>query len=236
MPEAIQCGAYNASYKVTVTQSNLTAPTVNVDSLKFIAPAPYDATALTSTNASGIMRLVSSAVDLLEGEIYAARDSASIGVIQSSDVLPSPIMNSPLLFFTHTQPRWTTDLMSGIPEIMQNISLSLLSNEVQDASAIGVTFLHSVRTSCFFDSVFYHYQRARLLATYGGATLITALCIAVGIWAIRRNGGAEETMEFSRMVDALVNTQMYEAREQMILTKETRLRSNPSENGMLQPL
>ncbi|KLO14344.1 hypothetical protein SCHPADRAFT_939633 [Schizopora paradoxa] len=236
LPEAIQCGAYNASYKVTVTQSNLTAPTVDIHSLEFIAPVPYDVNALHSTNASGIKRLISSAVELLVGEIYATRDSASIGPIQSSNVLPTPIMNSPLLFFTHAKPYWTTDMISAIPSIMQNISLSLLSNEVQDASAKGVKFRHNVRTSCFFNSNFYYYERSRLLATYGGAIIVTALCIAVGLWAIRRNGGVEETMEFSRMVDALVNTQIYDAREQLVLTKETRLRSNPSENGMLQPL
>ncbi|KLO14342.1 hypothetical protein SCHPADRAFT_319802 [Schizopora paradoxa] len=234
--EAIQCEAYRASYEVTVTQSNLTTPTINIDTLKLIAPVPDDVMALNSSNATGIMRLTNSAVDLFEGEIAASKDSASIGAMQVPGMLPTPILNSPLLFFNHTQVRWTMNMMSAVPSIMQNISLSLLSNEVQQASALGVTFLKNVSTQCSFSADFYHYQRARLAITYGGATIITAGCIAVGLWAIRRNGGVEETMEFSRMVDALVNTRMYEARERSEFTKETRLRSESLNGGMLRPL
>lgn len=234
--EAIECTAYGASYEVTVTHSNLTQPTVAIDTIKLLAPVPENVVALSSPNATGIMRLSNAAVNLLNGTIYANRESAALGSTQGLDSPPTPILNSPLLFFSHTEVRWTMDMMSAIPSIMQNISLSLLSDQVQEASAVGVSFFTNVSTQCAFTANFYHYQRARLAVTYGAAALVTAGCIAAGLWAIWRNGGKEETMEFSRMVDALVNARMFEAREQSSLTRETHLRSDSENNGMLWPL
>lgn len=234
--EAIECTAFSATYHATITHSNVTQPTVDVDSMKLIDPVPNNVVALNSSNATGIMRLSNTAVNLLNGTIYANKNTASIGSMQGSDEPPTPILNSPLLFFNHTAVRWTMDMMDAIPSIMQNISLSLLSNEVQTASALGVQYFSPVNTQCSFNADFYHYQRSRLLVTYGAAALIAAACIAAGVWAVWRNGWRGETMDFSRMVDALVNARMFEAGEQASLTRETRLRSDLDHNGTLRPL
>lgn len=92
---------------------------------------------------------------------------------------------------------WPEDLSIFIPNIMQNVSLSLLSGVLSDTrnNTIG-----SQDTTCRTYGLQYVYDRTRLLATYGAALLLTAVFLILGI--LTSHNGRVESFGFTRVLAA----------------------------------
>ncbi len=90
---------------------------------------------------------------------------------------------------------WTStlNLSAVLTSLMQNISVSLLADQLsKDGNSTTAPF----DTVCWYSSSLYSYNKVRLLGTYGAALVITTVCMVYGFYAIRLNG-AEESVAFS---------------------------------------
>jgi len=230
---AVECLAYRASHEATVTHSNISTSNINVFSTNLIELVP-NIDASISNNATGISQLANGAINLLNGTLYTSIYQGSLGSSAASFTQPSPVMGSPLLILQDNLWRWTMEMGTALPSAMQNISISLLSDDVASASKVPIVV--PVDSTCFSDSTFYVYNRERLIITYGVAIAVAAACIVAGLWAVHRNGGVEESLSFSRLLGALVNSKMVTARGQMELTMSSHLQSDGRQDGVLKPL
>ena len=115
---------------------------------------------------------------------------------------------------------WTGNLQDVVPDIMQNISLSLLSGQLSlpDNSTIS-----QQETVCQSTQLQYSYNLTRLLATYGVAIALTLVCIMCGYIAIHNNH-KPETLEFSRILASY-------PQDDRAISRETEIRVD--ENGRL---
>ncbi|KLO19771.1 hypothetical protein SCHPADRAFT_898351 [Schizopora paradoxa] len=228
---AVECLPFRASYMVAITHSNVSTSDINVLSTNLIAPAGDE---------RSVFQLASGAFSLLEGALFSNMYEGSLGVGDLSKnedgTLPSAVMGSPLMILQENLWRWTMDMQTALPWIMQNISLSLLSEDVAAASKVSI--VTPVTSTCLTDSTFYVYDSSRLLITYGVAFAATAMCVIVGLWGIHLNGGFEESLSFTRLLSALVNPEIVNARGRIELTLNTRLRlqTNDGQEGSLVPL
>ncbi len=119
------------------------------------------------------------------------------------------------------------DMTIAIPALMDAVSLSLLSdilNTDPDSKPLSKT-----RGPCSVQVLAFEYDRTRLLVTYGVGILCTAVCIAVGCYAIRRNG-FEESMDFSRILKSVVHPGLYEHKDNLQYDK-TLLQADKGEAG-----
>ncbi|KLO14744.1 hypothetical protein SCHPADRAFT_996374 [Schizopora paradoxa] len=106
---------------------------------------------------------------------------------------------------------WTQDLTVTLPVLMSDVSASLLSGRLSETGSLT---LKTTQTDCQTISLFFLYNRARLLWSYGASLIVTAVCIAVGFYAIHRNG-VEETLDFSRILRSVVNDSLLNVKDQI---------------------
>lgn len=92
---------------------------------------------------------------------------------------------------------WDRSMRDAFPQLMANISISLLSNPVNAP-------MNNYETLCIYSTVLYVYDQLHLLLSYGLGILLASLCVGAGFWSIRRNG-REETLEFSRLMVAILS-------------------------------
>jgi len=119
------------------------------------------------------------------------------------------------------------DLTNTLPSLMRNISVSLLTDLLSNQ---GNSTTAPFDTTCWYSSSAYSYNEIRLLAAYGGALIVTAVCMLFGFRAIRLNG-AEESVKFSRILGAILNKSLFDDRYE--LSKVSRLTANGSPDGQL---
>ena len=91
---------------------------------------------------------------------------------------------------------WPSDLSVTVPDLMKNISLSLLAGTNTGFPAIATN-----STPCLTSSLQYVYRPARLLGTYGAGLALAAVCVALGFYA-RRSSPRSESLDFSRILAA----------------------------------
>jgi len=121
--------------------------------------------------------------------------------------------------------------LKALPSLLQNISISMLSEDIYTRS--GSTTLTSANSTCLFTATFYTYNSERLLATYGAGVAVTAICIVVGWRAVWLNG-KDETMDFSRLLRALLNESLYEDRQDLSL--DTKVKADADSEGQFRPV
>ena len=93
---------------------------------------------------------------------------------------------------------WAGDLQTLIPELMTNVSLSLLSGELSDVRNPTLT---PTVAMCTRPGVVFVYSPLRLIVTYAVAAFLAILCMSYGFYASRFNGRGE-TLDFSRILGA----------------------------------
>ena len=93
---------------------------------------------------------------------------------------------------------WEGDLQEIVPIIMQNISLSVLTDQL---SLHGNSTTSLQDTICRSNELQYTYNRVRLLATYGAGLALAIVCVTFG-WFAMRSIGRQEVLEFSRILAA----------------------------------
>ncbi len=86
----------------------------------------------------------------------------------------------------------------AMPSLMQNVSLSLLSGQL---STEWNSTLKHVDTACLQTGLHFVYNSIRLLLIYASSAVLTAFCIAFGLFAVSSNN-VSESMTFSRLLNA----------------------------------
>jgi len=93
---------------------------------------------------------------------------------------------------------WSGNLQELVPTLMTNISLSILTQQL-DVPGNATTSLQD--TVCRSTDLHYTYNRVRLLGTYGAGILIAVGCLIAGFVALGANGRGEE-LGFTRILAA----------------------------------
>ncbi|KLO16635.1 hypothetical protein SCHPADRAFT_201465 [Schizopora paradoxa] len=128
---------------------------------------------------------------------------------------------------------WNANLAQALEEFSQNATLSVLSGQISTFNVDIPNVLENITTTCTYTFTAYEYTPQRLFLTYGIGIFVTILCAILGSVAIRRNG-VDESMDFSRLLRAILNERMYEAREN--LNGETVIKADETPEGALAPV
>ena len=110
---------------------------------------------------------------------------------------------------------WNRNMLDALPELMTNISISLLSNPINAP-------VKMIDHDCEQSRVVYTYSPSHLYAAYVSGLLVSTVCVAVGFWSIGNNK-REETIGFSRLLVAILRPEMLSEE----IKKETRLDVQP---------
>jgi len=124
---------------------------------------------------------------------------------------------------------WSENLTLALEDFSQNATLSVLSGRVLTLNPDVPDILENVTTTCTYAFTAYEYTPYRLFLTYGVAIFVTVLCAIWGSVAIRRNGG-EESMDFSRILRAVLNRRMCD------MDKDAVIKADETAEGALAPL
>lgn len=197
--EAARCTVYNSTYLAEISH-NATSTNVIVGN-----PVLHQPVNETQQDAPDFMSIYSTAlataqvldglgqVDLLKmqsiGQGADANTYFNPYFIYSSLGRPGP-QNS-------MKWKWDRLMRDAFPQLMANISVSLLSNPIDAPTS-------NYETLCTYSTVLYVYDQLHLLLSYGLGILLASLCVGAGFWSIRRNG-REETLEFSRLMVAILS-------------------------------
>ncbi|KLO12647.1 hypothetical protein SCHPADRAFT_941022 [Schizopora paradoxa] len=224
---AVNCSMYNATLHAIVTHTNTSISTIDVyqtdvhDKLDFTYESSVPAQDHTGMQYDAVITAFS---DILIGNVNY---DPTVREFNSDDNLF--VAYSPSFAGSMGEP-WASspgDLKTVLPSLMQNISVSLLNDQLSQGENSTTA---SFDTTCHYTSSAYHYNDVRLLATYGAALVITALCMIFGYRAIHSNG-CEESINFSRMLGAILNKSLFEDRYE--LSRSSRLTANGSADGQL---
>jgi len=229
------CIINNATYHVLITHTNTSTSTVDV--LKTDINNQFDSM-INDTVADSISQpeqkkdyivmqydaVIAAFADAVVGPVNYRADLKVFSGDGNYAIAYSP------LFEGSSDDSWVWDsgqnLSAILSSYMQNLSVSLLSDQFSKEG--NSTASHE--TTCWYSSTTYEYDEVRLLATYSAALLITAICMLFGLRAIRMNG-AEESVSFSRILGAILNTSLFEDRFK--LSDSSRLTANGNVNGQL---
>ena len=190
---ALNCTGWNATYQVTVNQTaNTTVIARNVTLGRQLTYSSLENT--TEPFAHQLLALWDAFSWSITGEIdYLKGYNMNSG--PDTAITWSPIVGSSS---TGIAWQWAGDLEKLVPELMQNVSLSLLSGQLSDAS--NPTLMRT-NVPCQRMGSLFLYSPLRLLVTYAIALGVTAICIGYGLYAMRKNGRGE-TLGFSRILGA----------------------------------
>ena len=194
---ALSCTAWQAMYHVKVNQSAVASVVAsNITFGPQLLLSSLDADNATEPVTRQLLSLWGAFSYLLTGTVdYDTSSNAPRGGATDMAIPWSPIIdgsNNGIAW------QWAGDLKTLIPDLMTNVSLSLLSGELSDVSNPTLT-----RTSvpCTQRGVVFVYSPLRLIVTYAVAVSLTFLCIAYGFYASKVNGRGE-ALHFSRILGA----------------------------------
>ena len=123
---------------------------------------------------------------------------------------------------------WAGNLEELLPQIMHNVSLSLLSGTLSDDQNTTLTM---VNTNCSINALTYVYEPARLLGIYIGGLAATLLCLLLGLIAIKTNDNQEESLAFSRILAAYPRVECDEKSVALTLDTPVRIPDDAEEYG-----
>ena len=195
-PVAVRCNAFTADYHVRVQHNNLSShiDILNVTFGPRLSP-------ILGTNPDPLQLA-------LGGLVQAVCDAFIGSVIFDSyfNGFPEPPLNiaySPMMHWAHSTSNssvltWA-DLTTSLPELMQNVSLSLLSGQFPSKNQ---TYMEKVQTECSMTQLVYEYNSRRLLVIYAVAWAAAAVFFSLGFLFVWKNG-EEHNLDFSHVVDQL---------------------------------
>ena len=223
---AAACSFYNATYDLHVTH-NGSLSTVDINHVSMHQPVSE----LDSSDGAAVaIRSIATAT---------AQHLFGIGDIDVNKMISLILGNAPLLSNTVVSQDalgdpgpaqsktwlWRGEMVNVLPQLMANISISMLSNPM-DAQQ------KTVNTQCSYSGIVYAYKASQLILTYGVGTLVTFLCGLAGFWGVWMNG-VEESGSFSRILASVLNDDMYRARP---IYKDTRVKAENTHDAHLIPL
>lgn len=199
LSEAMTCAANVSSYVVKVTEGlgNGTVTVLNLTPKSPITRSSPDMLGLQyAALADGLARLLNGTATYNRSTFNFTQDSSFIAFTP----LGTADSNSPWSWPS------TTSMRARLQELMAEVSVSLLSGVLSDASSPTLTPQDS---QCLLHEPLYSYDRMRLFLTYGIAILVTAVCMLIGFIVIHMNG-REETVDFSRIMSSFVGEEEFE--------------------------
>ncbi|KLO07367.1 hypothetical protein SCHPADRAFT_945335 [Schizopora paradoxa] len=128
---------------------------------------------------------------------------------------------------------WSTNLADSLEEFSQNATLSILSGQILTYNPGIPDILENVTTTCTSVFTAYKYTPNQLFLIYGMGILVAILCTIWGSTTIWLNG-TEESIDFSRMLRAILNGRMYSAKD--ILDGDTVIKADKTPEGALAPI
>lgn len=220
--EAVTCNVYNATYDVRI-QHNGTQTSIDVQSVELHQPITSDDMQSSVPEGLGMYTISLALAQHLYGigmvdvgkMIAVDVDNQNHNVFYSALGSPGPAGSKTW--------KWQPNTLETLPQLMQNVSISMLSNP------LGGTTIPT-ETQCLYSAVFYDYNPLQLALAYGIATLTTLICVVIGFWAVERNS-AEESLGFSRVLVSILNSQLFNA----TLNGETQVIASPTPSGHLIP-
>jgi len=192
-PVAVRCHAYRANYDVRVRHDNFSSY-IDILNVTFGSRLSPSFETQPDPLELALYGLVQAFVNGFSGSvIFDSEHDGFAGTPPS--VAYSPMMQWTLSSGKNTTLTWS-DLTTSLPELMQNISLSLLSGQFPSQSH---TYMTKVGTECLMTQLAYKYNSSRLLAVYIVAWATTAIFFSLGFFFIWKNG-EEHNLNFSHVV------------------------------------
>jgi len=193
-PVAVRCSAFKAHYDVRVRHDNFSShiDILNVTSGSRLSPSlgPH-----------------SDPLDLpLDGLVQAFVNAFNGSVIFDSEYdgfagTPPSVAYSPMMHWAPSPGKNSTltwsNLTTSLPELMQNISLSLLSEQFPSKDQ---TYMAETQTECSMTKPIYEYDSSRLLTIYAVAWAAAATFFLLGFLFVWKNE-EEHNLDFSHVVD-----------------------------------
>lgn len=189
--QALNCVAHNATYKVRVNHNFTAAMTVLSTEMGPELPLIMRSRTTSDFQAQAIWEAL---VGHLNGTITYSKTKNTLDLVDSPQL--SVLQYSSFVFSSSTTLpwKWSMNLSDALPSLMQNISLSLLSDHSPNNSTIA-----DLDTDCQVAALHYTYSPLRLLLTYAAGAALTAICVVFGFMATLANG-VGESMAFSRLL------------------------------------
>lgn len=187
--EAVNCTVYNATYRVAILQG-LNSSTVSLESTQLHNTLPNGWDFGTVSNQTIAQEsLVSGLWNVLQGFFsfkYGTTNpvdpnSPNLSVVRRTWIAQKLADGVPI------------DLMSIIPQMMNDVSISILSGSLDSANLVPYD------TTCLYYASFYHYTRWKLLGTYASCIFVATVCSLFGCYAVHANGEGE-SLGFSRLL------------------------------------
>ncbi len=127
---------------------------------------------------------------------------------------------------------WHANLSLALEVYVQNATLSLLSGQIFNLNPNDPETLENITTTCTYSFTAYELYALSFVFDVRHRNLVTLLCAIWGSVAIGRNG-VEESMDFSRILRAVLNERLYNANES--LDMDTKLEADETVKGELVP-
>ena len=199
--EAVNCSVQNATYSIRTSHTNTSTAVEITNKTLYQSMNDMDqgASDYISTHTTA-----SVALGVLEGLVQV-----DMRKMQNLISTSNPLAYNPYIIFSALgQPGppsslkwvWSRSMLDALPELMANISTSLLSNPINAP-------VKMMDRDCEQSSVAYTYSPSHLYAAYGSGLFVSTMCVAAGFWSIRNNE-REETIDFSRLLVAILSPRM----------------------------
>ncbi|KLO16657.1 hypothetical protein SCHPADRAFT_202449 [Schizopora paradoxa] len=222
--QGTNCTGVVRSYSVNVQSSEGNVPVLDVTDSSIVSTIQANASQLDSFSENYVydhMTLLSNLMAYITGgspqySSILSTTPGGIGSIQADGNIT-----------------WNANLSQALEGFSRNATLSVLSGQVLTFNPDVPNILENDTTSCTYTSTAYEYTPKRLFLAYGVGIFVALLCVICGAVAIWRNG-VEETMDFSRILRAILNDRMFNAVDN--LDKDTVVKADETAEGALAPL
>ncbi|KLO09383.1 hypothetical protein SCHPADRAFT_567190 [Schizopora paradoxa] len=238
--QASNCTGVSRSYSVTLSKSTTTPYNINVtgnDVLSKIQAnetSPPDFESFYMYSILNLMRQMRITID--GGYAPEAVLQVPINMNPTESVAGMPFGDNSgggLGFYQlDSNITWADNMTQALEVFAQNMTMSLLSQQILNYNSNDPDVLQNVTTTCSTFSPAYEYTPYRLYLTYGVAIGIAAICACWGAIAIAQNGVAEN-LDFSRILRSILNERLFIAKDG--LTNDTRVRADDTVEGKIVP-
>ena len=232
--EMVSCAALESTYNVTVHLGSAGSGARAVLAAPPIPLSGFSTGDWGSEEGTQYFSVYDAVARTLNGTVGVSYGSNTTSVTKSSNSL---VAYSSLALGTLPGDNawaWRTDLLHGLPSLMQNISISFLSGQLTTTD--NSTALVDTNTTCIFSGVRFRYNRARLVWTYVAAEACTLGAVLLGFLVVLRNDGVSESLAFSRIAGAgmTLREQRADARDaEDLVTLQTRVQVDRPYGGLI---
>ncbi|KLO12657.1 hypothetical protein SCHPADRAFT_890622 [Schizopora paradoxa] len=232
--QAVNCTGVLRSYSASIGHGVLSPSSINVTGSQVISTINANTSQLSTFAEAyvfSMMRSLQQAPVLSAGGSVGMGNSA-LGADNNVVVMPFSVRGGIGKVQLDGNITWDNNMSLALESFAQNATLSLLSGQISAFNPEDPNVLENITTTCTYTFPAYRYVPYRLFLTYGVAIFITMICAILGCFAIWRNG-TDETLEFSRILRAVLNEKMFNGRR--YLDEDTIVKADETVEGNLIP-